>query len=96
VLIQDNENAVILTPFGSLIRMTPVILDGKASRNCFALSPLRSGATLAPASAPFWTLHARSESAAGQARYFAICGRPGWGFDPNNLLHFAAQFGHSN
>ena len=24
MLIQDNENAVILTPFGSLIRMTPV------------------------------------------------------------------------
>src|SRR5262249_54411937 len=60
-----------------------------------SLSP--SGVTLAPASTPFWafdqeifekerTLTAVQGSAAGQARYFAIYGGPGWGFNPNNLV----------
>jgi hypothetical protein len=31
VLIQNNENSVILTPFGSLIRMTPAKSSGAKS-----------------------------------------------------------------
>jgi len=31
VLIQNNENSVILTPFGSLLRMTPANSSGAKS-----------------------------------------------------------------
>ena len=47
MLIQNNENAVILTPFGSLIRMTPAKSIGakswKAKLRAIALLFLPAG-----------------------------------------------------
>jgi hypothetical protein len=53
VLIQVEQNTVVLTPFGSLVRMTPAKLSGAKSWTVkrgavayLALSLLRAGAAL--------------------------------------------------